>query len=332
MWLACSRHNITRRGLGVCTGLQDSQSNARSLISHRVPPTWNTPARLSSSNGYPMVSPLFSRRTVSSRICSVDRIDEETLSDYEPARYCPIAPGSILDQSYTALVKLGYGRTSTTWLCKDSEYVSSVASNEMIRLTFNSSAYKVLKVGAADATNREKRTFEKIGLLAAHSEHPGSICVRQSERVFEIGHKGYIYNCFVFEPLGSNLLEYTNRPSNRAFGSQNVRFTAVYLLHAMNFLHTNGIAHTGKLSATSLCSSSTLLTTLSQTSNSTTSSSRSLTSKIRISTLSAQQRKQHRAFQNSVKVRRRFLQVARCSRISSATRFFVISARRCSMR
>jgi serine/threonine-protein kinase SRPK3 len=54
-------------------------------------------------------------------------VDEETLSDYDPARCCPIEPGSILDQSYTTMVKLGYGRTSTTWLCKDSKYVSSEA-------------------------------------------------------------------------------------------------------------------------------------------------------------------------------------------------------------
>jgi serine/threonine-protein kinase SRPK3 len=151
------------------------------------------------------------------------------------------------------MVKLGYGRTSTTWLCKDSKYVSSEASGQNRQLTFNRSAYKVLKVGAANATRREKTTFERIGVTVAKSEHPGSICVRQPERIFEIGLKGHTYNCFVFEPLVSNLLEYTNRPSNRPFGSQNVRFTAIYLLHAIDFLHTNGIAHTGKLSVTSLC-------------------------------------------------------------------------------
>jgi serine/threonine-protein kinase SRPK3 len=238
-----------RRGLRVCNGLQGSQPRVRSLISYRVPTTWNIPARL--LEGYVPVSSICSRRFVSSKLRKTEYVDEETLSDYNSARYCPIEPGSTIGQSYTALVKLGYGRTSTTWLCKDPKYVSSETSNETSTLTSNRGTYKVLKVGAADATNREKRAFEKIVLAAAHSEHPGSICVRQPERVFEIGLKGHTYNFFVLEPLGSNLLEYTNRPSNRPFGSQNVRFTAIYLLHAMDFLHTNGIAHTGKLSVTS---------------------------------------------------------------------------------
>ncbi|TKX27226.1 protein kinase domain-containing protein 2 [Elsinoe australis] len=125
------------------------------------------------------------------------------------------------------MVKLGYGRTSTSWLCKDSK-----------------SAYKVLKVGAADATHREKTTFERIGLSATCSEHPGSICVRQPERIFDIHFRGQAYNCFVFEPLGPNLLEFSNQQPNPCFGSQNVRLIATYLLHAIDFLHTNGIAHT----------------------------------------------------------------------------------------
>jgi serine/threonine-protein kinase SRPK3 len=114
-----------------------------------------------------------------------------------------------------------------------------------IRLTLNRSAYKVLKVGAADATCREKTTFEKIASAAAHSEHRGSICVRRPEYVFDLEARGRPFNCFVFEPLGPSLLEYTNRPSNRPFGIQNARLTATYLLHALDFLHANGIAHTG---------------------------------------------------------------------------------------
>lgn len=98
----------------------------------------------------------------------------------------------------------------------------------------------------ANATRREKTTFEKLAFAAAHSEHRGSICVRQPERIFDFEAKGQDFNVFVFEPLGPNLLEYTNQPSKRPFGSRNARLTAVYLLHAMDFLHANGIAHTGE--------------------------------------------------------------------------------------
>ncbi|KAK5113555.1 hypothetical protein LTR62_003424 [Meristemomyces frigidus] len=199
------------------------------------------------SLGIPRQSLHVSSRTRNSKYIHVD---EESLSGYNPQRYCPIKPGSTLAQSYTALVKLGYGRASTTWLCKDIKYVRFYRSlanlHQPTHPSKSRSAYKVLNVGAADATHRERTTFEKIGRAATDSpaEHRGSICVRQAERMFDVASKGQTYNCFVFEPLGPNLLEFTNRPSNRPFGSQNVRVTATYLLHAMDFLHTNGIAHT----------------------------------------------------------------------------------------
>jgi hypothetical protein len=53
-----------------------------------------------------------------------ERVEEERISDYDPARYCPIELGSTLEEPdtkelYTTLVKLGFGGTSTTWLCKE---------------------------------------------------------------------------------------------------------------------------------------------------------------------------------------------------------------------
>lgn len=113
----------------------------------------------------------------------------------------------------------------------------------------SSSAYKVLRIGAAHATCREKTAFERIASAAAHR---GSICVHWPESVFEFEGategQEQNFNCFVFEPLGPNLLEYTNRlrVSDRLFfGYQNALLTATYLLHALDFLHANGIAHTG---------------------------------------------------------------------------------------
>lgn len=72
-------------------------------------------------------SPAFSSRFVSSKSCNMVKVDEELLSGYGPANYCPLQPNSVLDDSYTAVVKLGYGRTSTTWLCTDCQYVPFVA-------------------------------------------------------------------------------------------------------------------------------------------------------------------------------------------------------------
>jgi hypothetical protein len=107
MHIICSKHTIMRCRFAVRTSLHGSQSKARSLLSHRMPTTWDIPTRVSNSNGYVSASCILSRPFVSSKLRNVNHVDEETLSDYDPTRYCPIEPGSTLDQSYTAMVKLG---------------------------------------------------------------------------------------------------------------------------------------------------------------------------------------------------------------------------------
>lgn len=104
-------------------------------------------------------------------------------------------------------------------------------------------AYKVLKVGAADVTEREKSTLENFATAASKTNDPGSICVRQPERIFSHSARGQAYNCFVFEPLGPSLLEFTKQ--NRPFGSQRARIAATYILLGLKSLHATGFVHTG---------------------------------------------------------------------------------------
>lgn len=54
------------------------------------------------------------------------KIDEESLSDYDPKSYYPVQLNENVGGTFRAKVKLGYGRTSTTWLCTDDKYVLSV--------------------------------------------------------------------------------------------------------------------------------------------------------------------------------------------------------------
>jgi serine/threonine-protein kinase SRPK3 len=55
----------------------------------------------------------------------MEKIDEESLSDYDPRSYYPVQSNEIVCGSFKTKVKLGYGRTSTTWLCTDDQYVLS---------------------------------------------------------------------------------------------------------------------------------------------------------------------------------------------------------------
>lgn len=50
-------------------------------------------------------------------------IEEETLSDYDAEHFYPVHIGDTLNARYSVLGKLGYGVTSTVWLCRDLENI-----------------------------------------------------------------------------------------------------------------------------------------------------------------------------------------------------------------
>jgi len=56
------------------------------------------------------------------------RIDEETLSGYKSSNYYPVKLGEVIQGMYTVKTKLGFGRSSTTWLCTDQKYVRHALS------------------------------------------------------------------------------------------------------------------------------------------------------------------------------------------------------------
>jgi hypothetical protein len=107
-------------------------------------------------------------------------------------------------------------------------------------------AYKVLKIGKADALRREETTFERLGSTASFLENPRSACVRQPERVLDLIFSEQNYSCFVFPPLGPNLLEFKNQLSKHSFGLLRAQIAAIYMLLALDPVHSAGFIHTGK--------------------------------------------------------------------------------------
>lgn len=48
-----------------------------------------------------------------------EKIEEEKLPFYALERYCPVHIGDIFMSRYQVVSKLGYGTSSTVWLCRD---------------------------------------------------------------------------------------------------------------------------------------------------------------------------------------------------------------------
>lgn len=59
------------------------------------------------------------------RLDSSEKIEEESLPHYDAGRYYPAHIGDVLVSRYQIVSKLGYGTSSTAWLCRDLLYVFS---------------------------------------------------------------------------------------------------------------------------------------------------------------------------------------------------------------
>ncbi|KAG6354358.1 hypothetical protein INS49_004375 [Diaporthe citri] len=47
------------------------------------------------------------------------RVDEESYSWYSPKEFFPVRIGELIRDRYQVITKLGYGTSSTSWLCRD---------------------------------------------------------------------------------------------------------------------------------------------------------------------------------------------------------------------
>jgi len=52
-----------------------------------------------------------------------EKIEEEGLPDYKAQRFYPVRMGEIFQSRYQVVSKLGFGSTSTVWICRDLKYV-----------------------------------------------------------------------------------------------------------------------------------------------------------------------------------------------------------------
>lgn len=56
-----------------------------------------------------------------------EKVEEEDVPGYVPANYYPVVIGDVFQSRYQAVGKLGYGISSTVWLCRDLLYVCAIS-------------------------------------------------------------------------------------------------------------------------------------------------------------------------------------------------------------
>ncbi|EEU37263.1 uncharacterized protein NECHADRAFT_92250 [Fusarium vanettenii 77-13-4] len=139
------------------------------------------------------------------------KLEEETLPDYRAERFYPVKLGEVFASRYQAVAKLGFGTTSTVWLCRD------------------------LRQDAA----QELAISNHIKAIDG-SEHPGKEILRVALDKFKVTGPHGSHQCLVFAPLGLTYTDYRNLFPQRSLPKDVLRVTLLMVLLGVDFMHLAG--------------------------------------------------------------------------------------------
>lgn len=183
-------------------------------------------------------------------------IEEETLTWNKPDYFYPVKVGQVFKSRYKVLGKLGHGAYSTTWLCRDLQYVVSLPStlpiSELLirhcsfcRHERKHVALKASTVSSlAPDSKRESEIFHRINSIK--SNHIGRSLIRTSTDEFEIKNEHGTYKFLVQPPMSLDLLKFQGRFPGKRLPEELLKSVVHHVLLALDFLHTEAkVIHTG---------------------------------------------------------------------------------------
>ncbi|XXH04300.1 hypothetical protein Hte_010714 [Hypoxylon texense] len=180
------------------------------------------------------------------------KVEEEALPLYNSRLFYPVRIGEVLGNRYQVVAKLGYGTTSTMWLCHDLLYASILTRRPVLTVVFSRShRYVTLKVHVnALTSNRELDVYQY--LKGVESDHPGREMIRMLENPFKLQGPYGMHDVFVLPPLGLSLRAFQEMMPSQVFARPIVVIALQRVLAALDFLHgpanlTHTDVHAGNL-------------------------------------------------------------------------------------
>ncbi|KAJ7145380.1 kinase-like domain-containing protein [Mycena crocata] len=149
--------------------------------------------------------------------------NEEPLTGYEDAGYCPISLGQNLSDRYIVLRKLGWGGCSTVWLARDADLERHVA-------------IKVLTGHFSAAIDMHELEFmQRLG--------SNNINIVHLLDHFTADSPNGPHKCLVMEPVGLNVSALSSKYRRRCMPLGRVKKITRDTLRALDYLDSCGIIH-----------------------------------------------------------------------------------------
>ncbi|PYH50065.1 CMGC/CLK protein kinase [Aspergillus saccharolyticus JOP 1030-1] len=149
--------------------------------------------------------------------------EEEQLPYYEANHFYPVRIGEVFLDRYQVVAKLGYGTSSTVWLCRD----------------LQTHGYRTLKVCAQGHDPVQEVAVSEH--LKNAPDHAGRALVRLVLRSFVATGPHGKHRCLVYKACGMNMTKYMNGCTlPTELGQRSLQLTLI----ALSFLHANQTVHT----------------------------------------------------------------------------------------
>ncbi|RAK98524.1 kinase domain protein [Aspergillus ibericus CBS 121593] len=159
-------------------------------------------------------------------------VDEEISPVYNSKNFYPAKPGEILADRYQALVKVGWGVSSTVWLARDL-HIEEPESVVALKVANNNTS----------SAGREREIEDYIS--TADPSHRGRSVIRTLLDSFETRGPEGSHSCLVYMPMREPLSMYQRRFDNERMPLPLVKTYIRALLMGLDYLHKEcRIVHT----------------------------------------------------------------------------------------
>ncbi|KAJ5633975.1 hypothetical protein N7528_001817 [Penicillium herquei] len=160
------------------------------------------------------------------KVDSTQKVEEEELPCYVAEKYYPVKIGEVFASRYQVVSKLGYGMSSTTWLCRD----------------LCGHGFNTLKICIRDQQPVQEMTVSSH--LKNANEHSGKQLVRLIHDSFEIAGPHGKHTCLVYRPLGMSFTELQSLLPDSRIPEDMLQKSIQLILISLVFAHGNDVVHT----------------------------------------------------------------------------------------
>ncbi|EPE08110.1 protein kinase [Ophiostoma piceae UAMH 11346] len=174
------------------------------------------------------------------QICSESKYEEENLASYNPFLFYPARPGDILHGRYLIVAKLGFGFSSTVWLCRD------------LACKLGEHGFRTVKIYTADAklacklaSHQRLQHCHALAMQNSVQGHIGLDWIQPMLDSFFVPNPSGVKNLvLVYAVMGMSLQDQVTAVPGHRLCLRYVASIVDQLLAALNFLHEEaGMVH-----------------------------------------------------------------------------------------